>query len=166
LDKEQEFKGNTTDKLWDMMGNVVNAQGVERHGQSCFLYVYPNGSDEARKGADSWVDSDILIEDETPSGPIDLVAESVLADFVRMDGWKGEPEYEGEENDPSLGLFEYDGYRVGAGWIYAAILAAKAHGCTQANVYMSSNDGNIGVECWDKKIAAYVTAVHITYYGT
>lgn len=150
-----KFKGNTTDKLWAMMGNVVNAQGVERHGQSCFLYVYPNGSPEAIKGVDAWADSDILLEDETPSGPIDLVAANVLDTLVQCNNFT-------DDDD----VLEYDGYRVGAGWIYGAILVAKAHGCTQAAVHITSNDGNLAVECWDRKIKAYVTAVHITYYGT
>ncbi len=157
--KVEEFKGNTTKELWAMMGNVVNAQGVERHGQSCFLYVYPNGTPETKAAFEQneWLDSDVLQEDETPSGPIDLVAANLLDTFVQCN------------NFDTLGVsdvFEYDGYRVGAGWIYGALLVAKAHGCTQAVVHISSNDGNLGMEAWDRKLGAYVTAVHICYYGT
>jgi hypothetical protein len=153
----EEFKGNTTDKLWAMMGNVVNAQGVERHGQSCFLYVYPNGTPETKAAfmENDWLDSDVLVEDETPSGPIELVAANLLDTFVQCNNFTDDPT-----------ALEYDGYRVGAGWIYGALLVAKAHGCTQAVVHISSNDGNLGMEAWDRKLGAYVTAVHITYYGT
>lgn len=162
----EEFKGNTTDKLWAMMGEVTNAQGVERHGQSCFLYVYPNGTSETRAMLngeyDKHPDSDVLVEDETPSGPIDLVAANVLDALVQCNTFVPGT----FPDDADTTILEYDGYRVGAGWIYGAILVAKAHGCTQAAVSISSNDGNLYVECWDHKLGALVTAVHITYYGT
>lgn len=157
MSEVEEFKGNTTDKLWDMMGDVVNAQGVERHGQSCFLYVYPTGTDSTRLviATEGFGNPTELNTDETPSGPIDLVAANLLDTFVQCNNFT--------DDDT---VFEYDGYRVGAGWIYGALLVAKAHGCTQAITGLGSNDGNLYMEAWDHKVGAYVTAVHITYYGT
>jgi hypothetical protein len=154
--KVQEFDGNTTDRLWEMMGSQLNPDGTERHGQSCFMWVYPTGSSEGAQAMNAWLDADTLQENETPAGPIAAVAEYVLENYVRMDNWHG----------PDEGVLEYDGLRVGAGWIYSVLLVAQSHGCTQAVVVISSNDGNLAVECWDRKLGAYVSGVHNTYYGT
>lgn len=156
----EAHKGNLTDELWASMGDQLDGNGVERHGQSCYLTVFPNGTPETRAAieASEWVDSDTLNDDETPSGPIDLVAANVLDMFVQCNNFDTSGSFESVQ--------EYDGYRVGAGWIYAAILVAKAHGCTQAVVQLSSNDGNLHVECWDRKLGAFVYATHHTYYGT
>jgi hypothetical protein len=151
------FAGNTTDKLWAMMGDVVNAQGIERHGQSCFLYVHPNGTPETRALIAEKEESATLVEDETPHGPIDQVAQIVLENFVQCRNF---------DSQDSAAVLEYDGYRVGAGWIYGAILVAKSHGATQADVQISSNDGNLYMEAWDTTLGVLVTALHITYYGT
>jgi hypothetical protein len=166
LRKVEEFKGNTTKELWAMMGNVVNAQGVERHGQSCFLYVYPNGTPEVTaKFIDADVaDSDVLVDDgDGAHGPIAEVAQLILDNYIQM---KNFVPSQFQDDDPPASVLEYDGYRVGAGWIYGALLVAQSHGCTQATIGISSNDGNIYMEAWDRTLGAYVTAVHITYYGT
>jgi len=152
----EAHKGNLTDELWASMGAQLDGNGVERHGQSCYLTVFPNGTDKTRAAIEAigWQDSDMLVEDETPSGPIEWVADYVLEQYIRCSYME----------TPDILL--YDGQRVGAGWIYAAILTAKSHGCTQAVVQISSNDGNLHVECWDRKLGAYVYATHHTYYGT
>lgn len=157
MHKVEAHKGNLTDQLWASMGAQTDGNGVERHGQACYLTVFPNGTPETRAAieASGWTDSDTLVENETPSGPIDLVAANLLDTYVQCNNFT--------DDDT---VFEYDGYRVGAGWIYAAILVAKSHGCTQAVVQLSSNDGNLHVECWDRKLGAFVYATHHTYYGT
>lgn len=157
----EEFKGNTTDNLWGMMGDVTNAQGVERHGQSCFLYVYPNGTAETRQMLSSEIPDSPVLSDEgdAANGPIDAVITLVRQNYIEFNGG-------GVQEDDLDNVADYDGYRVGAGWIFGALFVAKTHGCTQASIGMSSNDGNLYMQAWDRELGAFVTAVHVTYYGT
>ncbi len=148
-----EFKGNTTDQLWAGMGIQKNAQGVEQHGQSCWLYIHPTGTEETRVRANGVTAANVLEEMGGDwAGPIDEVMAELLQYSIICSNLE----------EPEL----YAGLRAGAGWCYGALAHAKALGATHAETGLHSNDGNMYVEAANSEKGIYVYAVHITYYGT
>jgi len=94
-------------------------------------------------------------DEAEPSGPIDQVMQHLLEYSIHCPQMSEDAE-----------IFEYDGLRAGSGWIYGALAVAKAHGATHASVGIHSNDGNWSMEAVNIEKGVYVTAVHVTYYGT
>jgi hypothetical protein len=147
--------GDTMQTLWNSMGYKTTDKGIEEHGQSCYLRVYPKGPETLELLKD--IDADlktIHVDGDVPRGPIHQVAAMVLDNLVKA------------KQIPAPEVFEYDGLRAGAGWIYSALLIAIDHGATQAKLAIHSNDGNLFMECWNRGQGVYVTAVHYTYYGS
>jgi hypothetical protein len=151
------FKGNATTDLWATMGQQVDGLGVQREGQACYLLVHP----KAHRFNRPEYSAVLVNEGDSQNGPIDLVAQYVLENYVQMRNYDAT-----SITEKDVTIHEYDGLRAGAGWIYAALIVAKSHGCTQAIVSIASNDGNLYMDAWDTEIGAYVEAVHNTYYGT
>lgn len=152
------FKGNMTTALWDTMGKQVDADtGQERHGQACYLVVYPVGTMETHKAL-----KDISREQGEP----ELVGAGTRIDRVMSYVLRVLVGPESVSMVPNTEVPEYDGIRAGAAWLYGAMAVAKSHGCTRAVIGMVSNDGNLGMHAWDDELGALVTAIHHTYYGT
>lgn len=152
------FKGNMTTDLWATMGKQVDEDtGQERHGQACYLTVYPNGTDATRREIDG-LSREQANEEMLGAGTrIDRVMAHVLKHMVGPESVSMMPNAE----RPS-----YDGLRAGAAWLYGAMSVAKEHGCTRAVVSLASNDGNLYMHAWDDDLGALVTAIHNTYYGS
>lgn len=148
------LKGNMTTELWATMGIQQEDSGGTRHGQSCYLYVYPQGDTHTRQEIEGYLRESYNPQEAEPDGPIDQVMGTVMENFIQCEGFEVEP---GQD---------YDGLRVGAGWIYASLAVARAHGATYASVIITSNDGNLSMQAWDKDKGVLVTAVHHTYYGS
>jgi hypothetical protein len=156
------FKGDLYDHLWQAMGVQTDENGVQRHGQSCFLYVFPVGADTTRKEiTEALGDGDKLgagdINDATENPAIDHVISCVFDMGIGP---------ESVANVAPGELYQYDGLRAGAGWIYAALHVAKTYGATQASVAVATNDGNLEMTALDKDKGVLVYARHHVYYGT
>lgn len=150
------FKGNTTTALWDTMGKQ-EVNDIVRHGQACYLTVYPVGTETTREALKGVLREQYEPEFVGAGTRIDRVMAYLLRLCIGP---------EAVEAVPNAERPDYDGLRAGAGWLYGCMHVAKEHGCTRATLHMSSNDGNLVLNAWDDELGALVTAVHNTYYGT
>src|SRR5262252_1918754 len=144
--------------LGSLMG-IQDHDGGVRHGQSCFMFVYPVGEQATRarirEHIQYWGKPEVLENDlGEPRGPIDQVMDAVLANYIQ---WQ--PEDEDDNTD------QLDGLQAGAGYIYGAMVVARRHGATIAYVNITSNDGNLDMVAINPKTGLYIEAIHHVYYG-